>query len=290
MKIAYIIDSTADLDPAYENHPDIYRVSLHVTYENGDVIEDSKDETKIQEFYRRLKKEKTPPKSSQPSPQAFMDVLDKIVEKGYDAVIGITLSAKLSGTFQTMQMIMEEYKDKIQVYPINSENTSYVIGSMVEQAMELDESGVEIDKIIEHLKWVASESEVYLLVKDLHNLVKGGRLGSASAVLGSLLRIRPIMKFDNDEGVKLYEKVRTDRRVMAKWVEILVEKYERFKGNLDVVVVHGDVEQDALKIVENFKEKFPDIKYHVYYLGTVLGVHGGNGCIGMAFIPNQYEK
>ena len=77
---------------------------------------------------------------------------------------------------------------------------------------------------------------------------------------------------------------------MAKWVEILVEKYEHFKGNLDVVVVHGDVEQDALKIVENFKEKFPDIKYHVYYLGSVLGVHGGNGAIGMAFIPNQYEK
>nr|WP_040929617.1 DegV family protein [Nosocomiicoccus massiliensis] len=58
MKIAYIIDSTADLDQAYENHPDIYRVSLHVTYENGDVVEDSKDETEIQEFYRRLKKKR----------------------------------------------------------------------------------------------------------------------------------------------------------------------------------------------------------------------------------------
>lgn len=290
MKIAYIIDSTADLHSTYENHPDIYRVDLHVTYENGDVIVDSKEESKIKEFYNRLKSEKVPPKTSQPTPQSFMDILDDIVEKGYDAVIGISISAKLSGTFQTMKMIMEEYKDKLQVYPVNSENTSYTIGNMVEQAMAMNEKNIEIEKIVEHLNWVAGETETYLLVKDLHNLVKGGRLGSAPAALGSLLRIRPIMMFDNEEGVKLYEKIRTDRRVMAKWIELLVEKYERFKGNLEVVVVHGDVEQDALKIVEKFKDKFPELNYHVFYLGTVLGVHGGNGAIAMAFIPNKFEK
>ena len=290
MKIAYIVDSTADLDLKYENHPDIYRVDLHITYENGDVIIDSKEESKIKEFYNRIKTEKVPPKTSQPTPQSFMDILDDIVEKGYDAVIGITVSAKLSGTFQTMKMIMEEYKDKLQVYPVNSENTSYTIGNMVEQAMKMNEKNIEIEKIVEHLKWVASETDTYLLLKDLHNLVKGGRLKSTSAALGSLLRIRPIMMFDNEEGVKLYEKVRTDRRVMAKWIELLVEKYERFKGNLEVVVVHGDVEQDALKIVEKFKDKFPDLNYHVFYLGTALGVHGGNGAIGMEFIPNKFEK
>ena len=290
MKIAYIVDSTADLDSKYENHPDIYRVDLHITYENGDVIIDSKEESKIKEFYNRIKTEKVPPKTSQPTPQSFMDILDDIVEKGYDAVIGITVSAKLSGTFQTMKMIMEEYKDKLQVYPVNSENTSYTIGNMVEQAMKMNEKNIEIEKIVEHLKWVASETDTYLLLKDLHNLVKGGRLKSTSAALGSLLRIRPIMMFDNEEGVKLYEKVRTDRRVMAKWIELLVEKYERFKGNLEVVVVHGDVEQDALKIVEKFKDKFPELNYHVFYLGTALGVHGGNGAIGMEFIPNKFEE
>lgn len=287
MKTAYIIDSTADLRKEYVDHPDIYVVNLSILFENGDVFIDTKDENKVKQYYDRLTEERIPPKTSQPTPQSFYTIMDTLVEKGYTDVFAIILSGALSGTFQTCKMVMEEYSDKINVYPINSSSTSYVIGSMVEQAMNLIENGMSPKDVASNLEWVAKNQETYLTVKDLKNLVKGGRLSATQAAIGTFLRIRPIMMFDDEAGVKLFEKVRTDRRVIARWMEILTEKYEKFKEKLDVVVIHGDDEPTAENIIERFKEKFPEINYQMFYLGPVLGVHGGNECIGIAFIPRK---
>ncbi|CAD2072412.1 DegV family protein [Phocicoccus pinnipedialis] len=287
MKTAYIIDSTADLKEEYRDHPDIFLVNLSVIFENGDVFEDTKDENKVKQYYARLKEEKVPPSSSQPTPNQFYEVFEEIIEKGYTDVIGILLSKKLSGTFQTCRMIMDEFEDKINTYLVNSSSTSYVIGSMVEQSMNMLEAGLSHKEVVENLEWVAKNQDTYLTVKDLKNLVKGGRLSATSAAIGTLLRIRPIMMFDDELGVKLFDKVRTDKRVVQKLQDVLVEMATKFKEKLDVVVIHGDNEALATNIIEKFKEKYPSLNYQTFYLGPVLGVHGGYGCIGLAFIPRK---
>lgn len=287
MKTAYIIDSTADLKEEYRDHPDVYVVNLSIIFENGDEFVDTKDENKVKQFYSRLKNEKVPPSTSQPTPNQFYELLEDIIEKGYTDVIGILLSKKLSGTFQTCSMIFDEFKDKINTYLVNSSSTSYVIGSMVEQAMNMLEAGVSHKEVVDNLEWVANNQDTFLTVRDLKNLVKGGRLGATSAAIGTLLKIRPIMMFDDELGVKLFDKVRTDKRVVKKLQDLLVEMATKFKEKLDVVVIHGDDEPSAAYLIEKFKEKYPSLNYQMFYLGPVLGVHGGYGCIGLAFIPKK---
>lgn len=284
MKTAIIVDSTASLAEDLANHPDIYQINLLVTYANGDVITDTTDPVVLKEFYHRITKDKELPKTSQPEPVHLYKLLKEVVDKGYQSVICIHLSDKISGTFKTSSMITDEFRDALNIYMIDSKGTSFVIESMVKQTLHMLEKGLSGEVIQAKLEWLADNSTIYVMFENLENLVKGGRLDTISAFLGTALRIKPIVVLDQGE-VKVFEKVRTTKKVVRRWQELVREAVKDYPNGIEIVFAHGDAEAEIIEIKELIQAEFPQFEYRVGYLTPVLGVHGGKGCKGMGLIP-----
>lgn len=284
MKSAIVVDSTASLSEELKNHPDIYQIDLLVTYSDGEVIKDTTDAAVLKGFYERMTHEKELPTTSQPEPIHLYRVMEKIIEKDYDSVYCIHLSDKISGTFKTSRMITNEFRDAINVYMVDSKGTSFIIESMVKQALTMIEAGLEGEEIQRQLEWVADRAKIYVMFETLSNLVKGGRVSSISGFIGSALKIKPIVYFDKGE-VKVFEKVRTTKRVIKRWQELVKEAVKDYPNGIEIVFAHGDAEEEILSIKEMIQDEFPDISFRVGYLTPVLGVHGGKGCKGIGIIP-----
>lgn len=287
MKIAYIVDSTAGLKDELKEHPDVYVLNLTISFANGDVYEDSTENQKVKAFYQRLKEEPQLPTTAQPSPGEYYQLMEQLVSNEYEAVIAINLSSQLSGTFQTSQMILNEYTDRLTVAAIDSKGTSVVIENMLEQTLEMQRQGLKFDEMIEKLNWLAEKSHIYMVIEDLNNLVKSGRLSSANAFFGSLLQIKPLLEFTETGTVQVIEKIRTEKRVYKRWEEIVTEAIQHFPNGIHLRFAHGDAYDAVASVQDTMKKKFPQIKsFGIGYLTPVVGVHGGNGVKGMAIIPD----
>lgn len=287
MKIAYIVDSTAGLKDELKQHPDVNVLNLTINFSNGDVYEDSTENSKVKAFYQRLNEEKQLPTTAQPSLGEYYQLMDQLIANNYQAVIVINLSSQLSGTFQTSQMVLNEYSDRLKVTAIDSRATSVVIENMLEQALEMQNMGLTFEEINEKLNWLAEESHIYMVIEDLNNLVKSGRLSSANAFLGSLLQIKPLLEFTDTGAVQVIEKIRTEKKVYKRWEEIVENALQKFPNGIHLRFAHGDAYEAVAAVQEKMKKKFPQIKsFGIGYLTPAVGVHGGNGVKGMAIIPD----
>lgn len=285
MKAAIIVDSTACLDEAFARHADIYEIPLTVHFADGTDLIDSSNSEVHREFYQRLVKEEQLPTTSQPQPGAYYELLDELVAKGYDTVFCIHLSSAISGTFQTSKMITDEYQDKLTIYCVDSKSSSVIMEQMVIQAAAAIDNQLPAETIYEQLLYMASESVVYLMVEDLKNLVKGGRLSSTSAFLGGMLQIRPLLYIDNDGKIVLFEKVRTSKKVYRRWQELIAEALENYPKGVRVAFAHADAGEEIAEIKAEFEQLFPQVSFHVAGLSPVIGAHTGRGAKGMGIIP-----
>jgi len=285
MSTAIIVDSTATLSDELLNHPDVYQVVLKVTFPDGEVFTDTNDERLTKKFYNRMVESDTIPTTSQPEPGQYIKIMDELVKKDYDNVLFIHLSSKLSGTMQTARMVANQYKDKINSYFVDSKGTSFVIENLLLQGQRLLKAGNDLNTIVEKLQWAADHAFIYVMLEDLDNLVKGGRLSKGSALVGSLLNIKPILIIDESGEVKVFEKVRTTKRVYKRYYELIDEAYEKYDGKIDIIFAHGNEENELEKVLNNVKEKYPKLNYRFGFLTPILGTHGGQGAKGLGIVP-----
>ncbi|MBD3949763.1 DegV family protein [Tuanshanicoccus lijuaniae] len=287
LKTAFIVDSTAGINEQLKAHPDVYEVSLTVQFADGEIFNDTTDEASVVAFYQKLKQESTLPKTAQPSPGEYYQLVEQLVDKGYDSVIAIHLSGQLSGTYQTASMILQEYQAKLKTACINSKGTSVVIENMLEQALQFYEhERLSFEQIVSQLEWLATESHIYMMIEDLNNLVKGGRLSATNAFLGGLLQIKPLLEFTETGEVALFEKIRTEKRVYRRWAELIQAALDKYPKGIHVRFGHGNALEAAKKAQQMMQELFPQVlSFGIGYLTPVVGVHGGNGVQGIAIIP-----
>lgn len=285
MKTAIIIDSTAYANETIKNHPDVYELFLTATFEDGNHFLDSSEIAVQEDFFEKLKESDQLPKTSQPSPGDYVALIEEIIEKGYDQLLCIHLSQTFSGTYQTAKMLTSEFEDQINIHVIDSKGVSLVIGALVEQALDMIEKGVPFEDICKNTEWSAKRGTIYLTVSDLDNLVKGGRLNIASAKIGGLLKIRPLLYVDAEGEVKVLEKIRTDKKVNRRLTEIAVEDAEKYPNGIILKFAHA-LNEDRLKVaISDVHERLPDLEYEIGTLGPVIGTHTGAGTIGMGTIP-----
>jgi len=285
MSTAIIVDSTATLSDELLNHPDVYQVVLKVTFPDGEVFTDTNDERLTKKFYNRMVESDTIPMTSQPEPGQYIKVMDELVKKDYDNVLFIHLSSKLSGTMQTARMVANQYKDKINSYFVDSKGTSFVIENLLLQGQRLLKAGNDLDTTVEKLQWAADRAFIYVMLEDLDNLVKGGRLSKGSALVGGLLNIKPILIIDESGEVKVFEKIRTTKRAYKRYYELIDEAYEKYDGKIDIIFAHGNEENELEKVLNNVKEKYPELNYRFGFLTPILGTHGGQGAKGLGIVP-----
>lgn len=276
MKVAVVTDSTAYIPQELRDAHNIYMIPLSVVF--NDTTYQEEIDLSTEDFYTKLKTVGIPT-TSQPSVGAFVEMFE-VLARDYDAVVSIHLSSRISGTYQVAMSAGEMVKD-IDVYVYDSELTAMPQGFYAIKAAEMSKAGKTVDEIMAQLDDMKSKIKAYFMVDDLTNLQKGGRLSHAQAVLGGLLKIKPVLHFV-DKVIVPYEKMRTRKKAIQRMVDLLEIDAER--DNIEkIVFIHGNDEPAAIELRDEFAQKYPHIETVISYFGPVIGAHLGEGSLGISW-------
>ena len=276
MKTRIIIDSTADLSAELKDKLRIVPLTVHFgdeEYLDGVTIDHKT-------FYEKLIESDELPTTSQATPDSFIKEFDKVKEAGDSAVV-ITISSKLSGTYQSATIAAEDYEN---IYVVDSGSAAIGSGILAERALELADSGIDAREIAEALNKEKEKIVIIALLDTLEYLKKGGRISKTVAFAGAVLNIKPVISVENGE-IAILGKARGSK--MGN--NLLVEEIKK-SGGVDFekpVMLGYSGLSDALllKYIEDSKylwEKgLKDIRYTA--IGSVIGTHAGPGAIAAAF-------
>lgn len=269
-KIKIITDSTAYIDKNYAMTHGINIVPLSVTF-NG-VTEDEGFPGEFEEYFEKLKSVQEFPTTSQPSIHAFAKIYKKIIAEGYE-IITIVISSKLSGTYNSAFVAAKEIDfDKISV--IDSETTAANLKLLVNMAKDLVEKGLSREEIVKTLEIEKKKMNISLTVDTLDYLKKGGRLSSAQAFVGSILKVRPIIALI-DGKLEPIGKVRGK----DKAIEMMINRVHEDVNKISIC--HIFALDEALKLKLKLENKFKNAKIIIDELGPVIGSHLGPKAIGI---------
>ncbi|MEW6228662.1 MAG: DegV family protein [Bacillota bacterium] len=279
-KVAIVTDSTADLPRGtYEEHG-IVVVPLLVHF--GDEIYRDGVDLSSDEFYDKLVSSKILPRTSQPSPHDFQVVYGDLASKS-EEIVSIHLSSKLSGTYQSATIAAGMMKDtKVRV--IDGKGASAATGLLVLEAARLAGSGATADDIVARIDHLIEGMVVFFTVDTLEYLEKNGRIGKATAFLGTLLSIRPLLQLYDGE-VTPFEKVRGSKaKVLARMIAAAKERAPSGK-RLRAAIMHGAVPEEAAALRQTVERELACDEILTACLGPVIGSHAGPGTLGLAFYP-----
>lgn len=282
--IRILTDSAADLTPQDAGQPGVSIVPLHVLFEDGTSVRDGVDITP-DAFYEKMAASAKLPRTSQPDPESFMEVYEDARAAG-DSVLVITISSKLSGTFQCARLAAEacEFTD---VYFIDSGTGSQGEGILVREALRLREQGLDADEIAALLDHLKTRIRVLAVVDSLKHLHKGGRLPAAVALMGGALGIKPVLLVQDGE-VHLAD---TARGRPGSYVALFkqVEKMGGVDERYGYALIYSDNKSVAAPVHRYMHENLHLIGGRVAQLGATIGTHVGPGCAGVVFVAKETD-
>lgn len=283
MAIRIITDSTSYLSEAFLSANNIRRISLSVVFED-EVINET--EISNEDFYKKMSQVNEFPTSSQPSIEELQNIMESIVKEG-DHIVGIFLSSEMSGTYQSAKMIQAQVLDK---YPdakieiLDSRSNCMQLGVQVMSAVNVIKNGGDLEQVVEAVAYTKERSRFVFAPENLEYLRKGGRIGTAKALLGNVLKLKPILTV-NDGKTDSITTVRTRSKSIDTLIELFEEDTKRL--GLDSIVVHHiNCEELAQKLVDNLKVK-TGIEAEIRPIGPVIGVHVGPGALGLVYTTKE---
>ena len=280
MKLAVITDSSAFLQAETLRKEDLFMLDIPVNIDGQEYVEGVN--LTAQEFYEKMARSSELPKTSQPSIAKLDEILSSLKEKGYTHVLGLFLSSGISGFHQNIQYMTDEFEDLSIAFP-DTRITSAPLGFMVESVFQWVKQGDDFESILDKVTEQIENTSAFIMVDDLNHLVKGGRLSNGAAILGNLLSIKPILYF-NDQGViEVYEKVRTEKKATKRLVEIVKEVTSN--GNYQITVIHGNAPQKAADLLQLLLDGGVATDISIATFGSVIGTHLGEGSIALGYTP-----
>ena len=279
MKTRIIVDSTSDLLSHIKQQVHVVPLTVHFgeeEYVDGVTIDHKA-------FYEKLVETDVHPSTSQASPAAFEKEYEKACEAGEAAVV-ITLTSKLSGTYQSAMIAASEYEN---IYVVDSGTVAIGGGILVEYALRLLQEGMEAKQIAEKLEQVKSRIVIVALVDTLEYLKKGGRISKTVAFAGSLLNIKPVLSLTDGE-INMLGKARGSK--MGN--NLLVQEIEKAGGvdfSMPLLLGYtGMSDAMLLKYIDDSKHIWQDNVDEVRFtsIGSVIGTHAGPGAVAVAFFKN----
>lgn len=280
MKLAVITDSSAFLQAETLRKEDLFVLDIPVNIDGQEYVEGVN--LTAQEFYEKMASASELPKTSQPSIAKLDEILSSLKDKGYTHALGLFLSSGISGFYQNIQYMKDEFEGLTIAFP-DTRITSAPLGYMVESVFKWAEQGDGFESILDKLTEQIENTSAFIMVDDLDHLVKGGRLSNGAAILGNLLSIKPILYFNEQGVIEVYEKVRTEKKATKRLVEIVKEATAN--GNYQITVIHGNAPQKAADLRQLLVDGGVATDISIATFGSVIGTHLGEGSIALSYTP-----
>ena len=289
MKIAVVTDSTAYLSPEEAAANNIHVVPIPVTLD-GQTYREGVD-ISTSDFYEKMANSSSFPTTSQTPIGQLMEVYQGLADDGYDAVISIHLTRAITGYLDTVEQLAEQMKNIIKIVPIDSHLTVKMMGYLALEAAKLASEGDDLDDIVKKVKEYRDTFNNVFVVDDLQNLVRGGRLSNASAFVGSILKIKPLLTMHTPtHAIEAFEKVRSMKKAKLRCEQIFDEDIAKLDYPVKAMVIHANVPEEGQKWLDKLQADHPDISFELSYFGPVIGSHLGQGALALAWMQDTAKK
>lgn len=274
--IRVVCDSASDLPPSELERLQISMVSLSIRFGDEEFID--RVTLSTEEFWRRCAQSRTLPETSAPSPGAFRTAYEQAARDGCSGVIVLTLSAALSGTYQSAVVAREAVGELIDVRVVDTRAVSMAQGLLAIDVAERAQGGASLDDLESHALSMRERVGVVAMLDTLDHLIKGGRVGGAKALIGQVLSIKPLLEL-RDGVVAEAGRQRTTARAMAS-IAATARSHAPLRR---LALIHAQSAQVATlsALVEDVSTQFPLI---VADMGPTVGTHGGPGLIGLTWL------
>jgi DegV family protein with EDD domain len=273
--IKVVTDSACDLPPHMAEERGVRVVPLTIRFGSEELVD--REELSTKEFWDRVTTGSVMPETAAPSPGAFQQAYLQAAEEGAEAVVCITLSSGVSATYQSACTAADAVADRIRVSVTDSMSMTMGLGMLVLDALEMAESGTSIDDIEAEIRRCRDRTHVYGVIDSLEFLKRGGRIGGAAQLVGSLLSIKPVIEIRN--GVV---EVESRQRTRSRSLQYLAGK-ARHAGSLEWLAVANGAATDIDEVLDILRTSTSAHELVVTDLGPVIGAHGGPGTIGLCF-------
>lgn len=273
-------DSATDLPLAYFQQADVDLFPLRVHIEGNDYEDILGIQAK--EVYDKIR-EGHQPKTSQVSPETFLQEFESLAKRGEQGVY-VAFSSELSGTYNTAVMmrdqVQESYPD-FQFAVVDSKCASLGYGMLVKKAVTLRERGLSVSEIEQQLLDTTSTIEHFFTVEDLDYMARGGRVSKTSAFVGGLLNIKPVLHVEDGKLIPI-EKIRGRKKVIKRLVELVGENGSEL-AKQTVHISHGDDETAANELKSLLEETYGVKDFEIQMIGSAIGAHVGPGALSVFF-------
>ena len=276
MTIRIVTDSASDISLEEAEDLGIEIVPLSVRFgeaEYTDLVDLS-----VSDFYQKMAESDLLPSTAAPSPGAFEAAFKRCAEAGAEGVICINLSLALSATGQAAQLAADALANTLPVKCIDSKSITCGLGTIIRKAAAAAKDGGSMDEIVALVDNLASRTRIFATLDTLENLKKGGRIGGAKAMLGTMLQFKPCLDLSSGEVVEAGRQ-RTRKKSLI-WLKEVLES----EGEIsELTIIHGDA-PDVEEFATLISDIIPIDQIRINQLGAVIGTHGGPRVLGVTYL------
>ncbi|MFT3895855.1 MAG: DegV family protein [Anaerolineales bacterium] len=282
-KVAIVTDSTSYLPKECIDQYHISIIPLSVVW--GDQVLLDGVDVQPAEYYERLSKSKVMPTTSQVTPAAMLGTFQPLLEQGYD-VLSIFISSKFSGTIQSAMQardMLDGAASRLAI--VDSLSTTMAMGWPVLTAARAAQAGESLSECRTVAENACKNSGVLFVVETLEFLRRGGRIGGASALLGTALNIKPVLEM-RDGRIESVEKIRTKHKAIQRMLDLATERING-RTPVRVAVTHANAEADASSLLQQASDRFNPVETIISPLSPVIGTHAGPGTVALNFMAGN---
>ena len=279
MTVKIVTDTLSDITSGLAGELGLTVVPLYVRF--GDEIFKDRVEITSEEFYRRLVYEDILPSTTQPTPHDFITVYEELA-KETDEILVIVVSSKLSGTYQSATQAIDMIKSKCKINVVDSLRVAMAEGLIVMSAAKAVKNGANLDEATEYAKKAVPRSHLVAYFDTLKYLAKGGRIGKAQGLLGSMLSVKPILTIKDGEMAPL-----TRVRSLSGGFDHLYSVVANAGKLESLAVEHATTPDDADKLVERFSPIYPKDDIHRAVISPVIGTYSGPNALAVSFLTAE---
>jgi DegV family protein with EDD domain len=273
--IRVVTDSACDLPQSLADEHDIEIVPLTIRFGDDELVD--RRDLSPKEFWARSAESPVLPETAAPSPGAFEAAYRRAKDQGAEGVVCVTLSSALSATYQAAELAAKSVADTIPVRVVDSKAVTMAQGLMAVAAAREGAAGKDLDACAATAEALVPRTRIFATLDTLENLKKGGRIGGAQALIGSLLSIKPVIELR--DGVVEPE---SRQRTRSKSLRYLVDKVKEAGAVENLVVMHGDA-PDLDEFLDLLAPVYPRDDIIVGDIGAVIGAHAGPRVVGVVF-------